>query len=478
MLRELARDSLVYGVAAVLARFAGFLLLPIYARVLAADEIGAVDLIALALALAQVTVALEVSQGFSRFFAERTDEAGRSRLAATATAFTVIAYTAFVLVGLIGAQFFADVLLGGKYVDAVRVAVGTAWFAGLLQLVLNQLRYQLRPRAYASINVLSILVSAAAAILFVVGFKLGPTGVLAGQLIGAAVALAVALRFTGGIARPSLHLPDLGEMLRFSLPLVPSSLGVIVLISIDRVVINQSLSLGDVGVFGVAYRIAQLTSIVMLGVQLALTPLIYQRYLDPATPAALARIFRLFAAGAIMLWMGLAAFAPLIVQVLATDRYLPAVPLVPFLAGAVILSAAQVFAPGLSLAMRTSTIAAINIGGAVLNTVLNVLLVPRFGLVAAAASTLISTIMVFALNAALGQRSYRVPFAWAKIGGALAVAVVLAAGVQSVAGWTASEIGLRLVAVAAVATFCVAVGLVRRSDLSTAFTVNRPAGHT
>jgi O-antigen/teichoic acid export membrane protein len=476
MLRQLARDSLVYGLGAVLSRFAGFLLLPIYARVLAPGEIGAIDLLTLALALVQVTVALEVAQGFARHYAERAEGPDRARLAATALAFTLIAYSAFVALGLLGAQAFADLLLGGQFVPAVRIAVGTAWFVGVLQLVLNQLRFQLRSRAYAAVNVLSVFASAGFSVLFVVAFHLGPTGVMAGQLLGAAIALGAAVLIARGVPRPAFHAPELRTMLRFSLPLVPSSLGVIVLISIDRIVISKAMGLDDVGVFGVAYRLAQLVGILMIGFQMALTPLIYQRHQDPETPRDLARIFRMFVAGALFLWIGLAAFSPLLVAVIATDRYLVAAPLVPVLAGAVILSTAQVFAPGLSLGMRTSMIAAINLGGALLNIVLNVALVPRFGLPAAAASTLTSTAVVFALNAGLGQRSYRVPFQWARIGAALIVAAGLGVAVQGIGGWTPLDIGLRVVAVAVVASACVAFGLVRRADVPHFFATNRAQG--
>ena len=306
-------------------------------------------------------------------------------------------------------------------------------------------------------------------VVLVVGFRLGPAGVMTGQLVGSALGIAVAIVVAGGIARPALNSSDIREMLRFSLPLVPSSLGVIVLIATDRIVVSQATGLGDVGVFGVGYRVAQVVGILMGGLQLALTPLIYERYLDPTTPSELARIFRIFVAGALVLWVGLSAFASLLIAVLATDRYVVAAPLVPLLSGVVILTAAQVFAPGLSLAKRTGVIAATNIGGAACNIVLSVALVPQFGLVAAAASTLAATALVFALNVSLGQRSYPVPFDWARVFTGLAVATALVIAVQGIAGWTWSEIVIRMAVVGTAAASCVAVGLIRRSDLVTVF---------
>ena len=471
MLRQLARDSVVYGLTAVLARVAGFITLPIFARVLTPDDIGAIDLLSLTIGLVQVTVALEIAQGYARHYAERAEGLDRARLASTALGFSIATYTAFAIVGLLLAPTFASSLLGSRYTDAAYIAVGTAWVAGIFQLVLNQLRFQVRSRAFAGVNLLFVFSSASLSVLFVLALRLGPAGVMAGQLVGGVIALLAAFGIARGISRPGLHLPELRSMLRFSIPLVPSSVGVIVLISVDRVVISQAMTLGDVGIFGVAYRVAQLTGLVFLAVQLALAPLIYQRHREAETPRELARIFRIFWAGTLVFWVGLAAFAPVLITIVATERYVASSSIVPLLAGALVLISAQTFAPGLSLGMRTSMIAGVNLTGAALNTVLNVALVPQLGLPAAAGSTLVSAAVVFGLTVWLGQRNYPVPFDWLRIGGAVAISAALAVALQAVTGWTIGEVALRVAAVAAVAGVCLGLGLVRRSDLPTSFTI-------
>ena len=66
MLKAALRDSLVYGLATVLSRGMAFFLLPLYTHVLTVSQYGAYDLLITLGALANLTIALEISQGLAR----------------------------------------------------------------------------------------------------------------------------------------------------------------------------------------------------------------------------------------------------------------------------------------------------------------------------------------------------------------------------------------------------------------------------
>jgi O-antigen/teichoic acid export membrane protein len=184
-----------------------------------------------------------------------------------------------------------------------------------------------------------------------------------------------------------------------------------------------------VGLFGVGYRVASLAGLLMLGFQGALTPLVFTHYRDPETPATLARLFRWFVAFALMVVAGLSLFAPEFLRVFTTPAYVDGARVVPLLAPAVVLSGMYIFAPGLALAKRTGGMALITVAGALLNTGLNFLLVPRLGIVGAAAATFTSALAVFGMYMAASQRLYPVPHRWPRI----AAAVLCAAAVMAVA---------------------------------------------
>jgi O-antigen/teichoic acid export membrane protein len=468
VLKQFLQDSAVYGAASILVRSISLVLVPFYTRVLVPEDYGVVDLLAIATSFIAVTVALEIAQAVARFFPDTDDETRRIGYASTSLWFSVAAYTVFLIVSMFLAGSLSAWLLGTENRVAIfRVAMVATWLTGIFYLVQSQLRYSLRPRRYALASLVFSLTSLATTVLFVLVLRQGVIGVFYGQVVGGVIGLAVALRYSRDVYRLAFDGAKLREMLRFSLPLIPSSVGVMVGLYIDRVAINELMTLGDVGLFGVGYRLSSLTALLMVGFVSALTPLVYAHHREPGTPRELARIFQTFVALALTVCLGLALFARDILTLVTTHDYVPGAVVVPLLAPALLLSNMYIFAPGLGILKQTATISAINIAAAALNTILNFALIPVLGIAGAAAATFMSSATAFAANMVASQRLYPVPHDWRRLGLAVVGAVVLflVGRDAQVAEWPG--VGLRLGLLVAGVAWFIMVGLVRPTDIRT-----------
>jgi O-antigen/teichoic acid export membrane protein len=463
MLRRFLKDSAVYGVTAVVARGLSFLLIPLYTRALSPSDYGVVDMIVVFASLANLTVALEISQALARFYADSDDAMERRRYASTALWFTLGMYLLFWGVCAMAAPRLRDVLLGpGASVDTMQLGVAFAVAYGLFYLVQSQLRWQLQPLRFAMANLAMTVATLATAIVLVGWLRRGVDGVLVAQLAGQVVGIVVG----GSLARTSFGLvfdrAKCRAMLRFSVPLVPASMAVFVTLYVDRFALRELRSLADVGLFAVGYRVAAISGLLMVAFQSALLPLVYAHHAEPEAPRQLARIFRLFVAGALLLCVGLSAFAPEVLRVVTTREFHAAAIVVPLLAPAILLANMYVFTPGLSIAKRTGAVAVLNVAGAVLNIVLNLLLVPHLGIVGAALATLVSAAAVFNAYMVLSQRHYPVPHDWR--------ALLLASGMAAIVAALAfsAPVGALLLKAALVAVFaaaCVGVRLIDAGEM-------------
>jgi O-antigen/teichoic acid export membrane protein len=462
MIRTFARDALVYGAATILTRAASLLVVPIYTRFLSTADYGVIDLLTIAGNLILLTVALEISQAVARFLPEG-DEDHKVAVASTALLFSVGMYALFAVAAIVAAPEIRSTLLDGAATDlTVRLAVVATVLNGIFQLTSGVLRFQLRPSQFAAASLTSSLGAIGLGVLLVAVAGIGVDGFFIGQIIGGHIGVGMTLAFSRGLYRPSFDPARLRSMLGFSVPLVPSSIGVFVFLFIDRLAISQLMTVSDVGVFGIGYRLASAVTLISFGAQMAVTPLVYARHEDPGTPAALERIFRYYVGGAAMLGLGLSLFAPEILMVLTTPSYFGAASVVPFLVPALILANLYVFMPGLGIAKRTTWFAIINLSGAVLNVALNFLLIPRLGIVGASLATLTSAGMVFAAYAVASQRFYPVPHEWARLASAAMVVtavylLVIQVLLELVPGVVLMGAGM-VVALAAIA----ALGLLRR----------------
>jgi O-antigen/teichoic acid export membrane protein len=430
VIRALWRDGAIYALGTIVSRGLGLLLLPLYTYALPPDSFGLLDLIVTAGILVNLVVPLETPQSLARLWNERGEGMQRRVLAGTCFTFAAIGYTIFVVAIWHFAAPIASVL-SGESADAGAVQAGAAFIAasGLMLVLQAQFRSALRPRAYAMSGVaysvlvlagLSAMVAAGAtsvsSVLWVQG---GSAGV---------VSIACAWILRGDIAW-GVDRHELGKMLLFSLPLVPAGIAMFVTMSLHRFVLNSLGTLDEVGLFGLASRLASVGTLVLIGVQSALTPLIYSHHHEAETPARLGRLLEGFWALSLLACLALAAFGPEVLSLLAAPAYGDASRLVVWLAPAALLSQMYILAPGIPLAKKTGWQLALTVLSGTTGLCLSVVLVPRWQALGAAVSACIASALFFGAWLILGQRLYPLPIRW----GSLAVATIVYVGLSVVA---------------------------------------------
>lgn len=437
MFNRFFKDSLVYWGGIILSQGIGLILLPFYAHIFSPAHYGVIDLLTIATKLVNLTVALEISQGVARFYPEAKTGNDKIGYASTALWFTMLMYSLFVF----GALWFAVplsrfILESNEFQTVFQVALLAMWAEGIFILVQNQLRFRLQPTAYAMASIVNVAVSVTAIITLLLGFGLGVVAVFYGQFAGMLAGSAIAFYYARQDYRLTFNLNMCKTMLHFSIPLVPSSIAVFVVLYVDRIMIRTLMSIDALGIYAVGYRVASIVMLLMAGFQTALTPLIYTYYREATTPQELARIFRYFIAFALGLFGGLSIFAPEIVAILTAPDYYGAAGLIPILIPAILLYRMYIFAPGLSIAKQTGIIAVINLLGAVINVGLNLALISQFGLPGAALATLLSAAVSFGIHVVFSQKHYFVPHTWRNLGLATLFVVLIA--------WTGIQINLDL----------------------------------
>lgn len=429
-------------------------------------------MVAIFTSLVGVTIALEISQGLARHFGDARDDADRIVYASTSLWFTVAAYTVFVVLGILFSGPAMRLLFGRTdYTTIFLVALFSIWANGLFGIVQNQLRFQLQSRRFAISNLVNTFVSIGAIVWLVLFLRMGVVGVIAGQMVGRFVGSGIALYFARDSYRFTISREKLSEMLRFSLPLVPSSIGVFLTLYIDRIAIKEMMSLADVGIFGIAYRLVSVLGLLIAGSQTALVPLIYSNYRRPGTPGEIERIFRYFVAAELMVMMVVSLYAKELVGFLATPAYYGAASVVALLAAATLLSQTYMFAPGLGIANKTWTIGMISVAGAAMNTGLNIAFIPIWGIQGSAFANLVSAAVVFAMYMGYSQKLYCVPHQWGKLGFSVALVSSVIVVCSFLPLTQRAGIGIKAVLIVGVAAAFLRIGIVEAADVRQAISL-------
>lgn len=422
MLDRALKDILIYGLSSILTRGMSFLLIPFYTSALSTEDFGAFDLILTVAALANLVVALEVSQGLARFWHDETNAERRVVLASTTLVFTLLMYAGFSGLCLVFSERFSALLFKSNgYLSLFEVGILYIFFNGIYYLLINQFRWELRSKEYAAVSLMYSLLLLGLTALATLVLNQGLMGVIAAQAIASLMGVLLCM----GLLRKSFTFKFdytvLKSILRFSIPLVPAGLAVFINLYINRFALNHFGSLADVGLYSLANRIAGITTLLLIGVQAAITPLIYQNHSKATTPGEIATLFNGFTTVALLLCLGLSLFAEEIISLISGPEYLGSATLITILAPAVLLSQLYVFAPGMAIAKKTQLQLLVTLIAAAVSLAANWLLVPALGIHGAALATLISSIIFFVFWLHYSQKLYAIPFNWRVV----VIAVVL-----------------------------------------------------
>ncbi len=207
------------------------------------------------------------------------------------------------------------------------------------------------------------------------------------------------------------------EALAFAFPLIWVELGAIVLDSGDRFLVQHYLGATSLGYYAAAYGLAQyLWDLLTTPLGTVFFPICMETWVKKGkeeTQQLLSNSLRFFLAPAI--WVLCAVFLGSrdAIIILASRKFLSAHTLLPVLAVGMVAAALPVFfRPGLLIAKKSGTVAWVSIVAIIANLALNVVLLPRIGVMGAAIATLLSYALQAALTAWLSLRllPFSVPY--------------------------------------------------------------------
>lgn len=421
----LLRHSLYYLFARGLPGLLSFVALMLYTRLLSAADFGRYALVLAGVGLVHVIVFQWLQLVLARFLPANRD-VSHAVLQPILALFLLLA-------GLVsGVGFVLALLLRAPVWQllialAVPLTVAQAW----LQINLTLASTQLAPARYGYMlggkSALALLVGG-----WLAWLGLGSQAPLIGLLVGTVVAwLLFGLSGWRGV-RPRWPAPTvLREYSAYGLPLVITFALGWVIASSDRFLIAGLLNEGATGVYAAGYDLAQQSlGLALVVINTAAYPLVIRQLEQNGEKAAsvqLARNGELIITLAVAGAAGLIALAPIIVEIVIGKAFrADALAVVPWIAVAAAVAGIKAFHLDIAfqLARQSRWQAYTAILAAIANVALNLLLIPRYGILGAAWATLAAFTLASLVSGWLGRRVFPMPAFLPLLGRGLVVATL------------------------------------------------------
>jgi len=397
-IRTLLNQSSQYFAGQILIMAAGFISFPILTRIFSVGDYGTLSIITTTLLVVGAVTKLGLPGWIVQFYAEFKSKKLLNIFRSTMFigSFARASIIALLFYGV--SELFQSRFLDKK-LSALLPFISILIFTHCASLTLTSyLRAEQRTKLYNLVAIISRYGSLAVSILIVLFIVRGLYGFYFGQIImGAMIVLLLTYKF---IKNQRISFNDFStrvfkDSMKFGFPIAGAELGHLILNYADRYLVQLYLGSISLGLYTAGYNLATyVTEMIMYPINYAMTP-IYMNLLvnrgEEKTREFFKKTFRYFLLIMFPIVFGFIAVGEDLIRILATSKYLEAYPILPYVViGQSIYACSIILNNGLFIKKKTHVVMYVISVAGLLNIGLNIILIPRFGILGAAQATLIS----------------------------------------------------------------------------------------
>ena len=385
--KELAKNTLIIFIGTIFTKLITFFLLPLYTSILSTEEYGIVDLFNTLISLIIPLISLKIEDGTFRYLIKYRDDSKKQKEVLTTSLFFNLAITIICLIIFLAINKLINIKYKTYFVIAVIVTNISTYLLQCARGLGSNTKYSV---AGVVMSLFTIFFN----ILFLVILKFNFIGMFLGTILGnvfCIIYLVFSLKIYKYLAPKSFNKKILKDLLKYSIPLIASSLSWWVFSSSDRLIVSNALGLSANGILSISYKFSTIYIIIYNIFNTSWTESvaihINDKDIDNYFNSIFSMAFKFFLALGLCIIMSM----PIVFKIMINSKFYQAYYLVPFMMIASICQAVVGMVSASYIAKNdTKPIAYTAILSAIINVVIHLLLINSVGLYAAAISTLAS----------------------------------------------------------------------------------------
>jgi O-antigen/teichoic acid export membrane protein len=422
-IKELGKDTAIYGISTIVGRFFNFLLVPFYTHFISRVDMGIYGNIYAYLAFLNIFYIYGMDAAFMKYSSLAGPEA-KKKVFSTAYVFVTISTMALTAVLLLLRLPFGQLMaVPARYSRLIYYVVLILLFDTLAIVPFANLRLERKAGKFAVLRITNILINLGLNLVLFLKFHWGIEAIFAANLAASAVTLFLLMPEILKHLQIKIHGEQLKKMLRFGLPYLPASLAATMVQVIDRPLVLAKTNAATLGLYQTGYKIGIFMMLVVSMFQYAWQPFFLNNAREKNAREIFAKIMTLFVLMASLLWVLISLFIENLARfeigpgrTIIEKHFLPGLVIVPIILLAYLFNGIYVnLWAGLYIEEKTKYFPYISGVGALVNVAVNLLLIPILGIVGAALATLASYMVMAAGIFIFAQKFYKIDYEYGKI---------------------------------------------------------------
>lgn len=389
--KDLAFNTIIIGIGKFSTQIVSFLLLPLYTSILTTEEYGIYDLILTITTFALPFITLLMEESMFRFLIDCKDDNQKKNVISQTMLYTLVSTTFFIIIALIVNKFFKI-----PYLWISLIYIASSIISGLRNALVRGLG---KIKLYTLINFVSSLLNIILNIVFIALLRYGIYGLLLAGIISSVVSstiIFVIFKMHKYFSVKNYDKNLMKKMIKYSIPLVPNSLSWAVVNLSDRLVISGAIGASANGIYAMSYKFPNLMNTIYSFFYTAWTESSAKAINDNENKDFFNNIYKILTNAMFSVLLGIIVCMPIIFNLFIKTDYAEAYKYIPILVIAMYFNNMSGYYGGIFTGYKDTKIMGITtIIGAIINLVIDILLIKFIGIYAAAISTLISCMVIY-----------------------------------------------------------------------------------
>ena len=417
MLKQILKESYVYGSSRILVSALGFLTLPYFINIFSVDDYGILTIIITITVLLPSVYSLELETAVSKFFHDsliKKEDLFYLSIKFRALFALIISFPIFFIIKKIIDPFFSN---DSNIICLLIIIYG--FTSSLTSIISAFLRMSHKVKKYISIEIFSALTSTIFALILVAK---NPTiySYLYGSTLGKFFALLLAITFSKIKFQIFLNISikKIKPILKFSVFLVPGLIATSLNSSIDIWSLTYYRSLEEVSLYSLGLKISSIANILFFILTFTFQTFsmnLIQKDKDFAD-SQLNKLLRYFSSFASLVLIIFQLLSPKIIKIIANENYFQSALITGILILNCIFYSYTYFSTlGSWRANKSYDYSISIIIGCIMNFLMNFLFVPQFGIIGAAFATCTSMLITASTGFVFSHKRYPFNFSFNKL---------------------------------------------------------------
>ena len=421
-IKELTKDTAIYGISTMVGRFLNFLLVPFYTHVFSSGDYGIISNIYATIGILNILYLYGMDASYLRYAAKI--EIGNER-DNFSTPFLLVFFTSilFSLIILLIRFPLLDVLeIPHEFVYLVYFTIPVLLIDSLNAIPFIKLRIERKAKKFAAFKIINILVNVFLNLFLILKLKWGIEAVLVSNVAASLASFMLLLPTISEKLKFKLNRDLIRRLLKFGLPYFPAGLASMLVQGIDRPILSHLTDLSTVGIYNACYKLGIFMMLFVNMFQFAWQPFFLQNADEKDAKELFSKVLTYFTLAGSIVLVFLSLFIDNIVtfkifgRSLIAPSYWSGLPIVPvILLGYLFNGIYVVFTAGIYIKEKSIYVPFITGLGALVNIVVNFALIPSMGMMGAAFATLASYVVIAAGFFIITQKFYKINYEYWKI---------------------------------------------------------------